>query len=307
MSLSLTKYFAPAPKVRAGIAIGRNRVCAVALGAQGDSWEVRSVYQQELGAPLFSGQPDGQAEALLADALRAVSKEFRGDYAAVHVALPDTVIRSAVFEFDELPKGAALRESLLRWRFAEMWQRAEESLECRGLDLGEDNGKHLLLGQAGERSWVACVRGALELAGITPWSLNATAAHRFNCFHDAVVSNSGALLSLEPDCWSLLLWDEAGRVRQVLTRFRQGQSEQEEISLIADEVARAVPAYVDRSGTVGKLFLAGCSAELAVLGKLLDERLHRQALPLHADDGLAAPAAIREGLAPLAMAAALNA
>jgi hypothetical protein len=278
------------------------------LDAQGGSWDVRGVYQRELAAPLFSGQPSAETETALADALTAVGEEFRRDYAAVHVALPDTVIRGAVFELDELPRTSALREALLRWRFAEVWKRPEDSLECRGVDLGEDRGKRLLFGQAGDGSWVTCVRGALERVGITPWSLNAAAAYRFNRFHDVITVGSGALLALDPDCWNLQLWDGHGRARQMLTRLRHVERSTDETGMIADEVGRAVLAHVEKSGAaVDKLFLAGCGNELAALSKVLDERLHRNALPLHADEGLTGTlAAMREGLAPLAVAAALS-
>jgi Tfp pilus assembly PilM family ATPase len=308
VSRSWTSYFSSAPKVRAGIALGRSQISAVLLAAQANALDVRSLVRHELPLPLFAGQPTAEAEAGLADALNAVSGEFRAKYAAVHIALPDTVIRSTVFELDELPKPSALREALLRWRFAGEWQRPEDSLECRGQDLGQDSGKRLFLGQAADRPWVECVRRALAQAGITSWSLNAASGYRFNRFHDAIADEGGALVSLDPDCWNLLVWDGAGRVRRVLTRLRDGRAAQEEMQSIADEAGRAVLAYVEKSGGgVGRVYLAGSDSEMAALAGVFDERMHTKALHLHADEGVSgAVAGIRTGLAPLALAAALN-
>lgn len=306
---SLTKRLSLAPAVSAGIAIGRNQVCAVVLDAAGGKHQVRAIHTQDLSVPLFAAQPTIETEAMLVDALLAVTGEFRDLFASVHVALPDTLIRSTVFELDELPNSATMRESLLRWRFAKEWQLPEDSLDCHGFDLGEDQGKHLYLGQAGDRLWLACVRRALARAGIVPWSLNAAAVCRFNYFHDAIVGSGGALLSLDPDCWNLQLWDDQGRVRQLHTRLRENLAAGDEAASIADEAERVILAYVqaNTSRAVGKLYLAGRDEEMAFFAAEFDKRLSERSVVLHSDNGIpASVAGIRNGLAPLALAAALN-
>lgn len=307
MLRSWTRHFSTAPKLRAGIAIGRSQVSAVVLDAQGGSRDIRRAYQVELSEALFSGQPTAEVEAQLVEALQAVGEEFRASYAAVHVALPDTVIRSTVFEFDELPKTVALREALLRWRFAKEWQRPEENLECRGADLGEDNGKRLFFGQAADRSWTDCVQRALSRAEIVPWSFNAAASYRFNRFHDVVAQGEGALVALDPDCWNLLLWDGGGRIRRVITRLRASDGGHHELQAIAGEAERAILAHVQSGGKVAKVYLAGSDAEVAALSWVLDGRLHGASVVLQVDEGVSGNVAgIRKGWAPLALAAALS-
>lgn len=306
---SLTKRLSLAPAVMAGISIGRNQVCAVMLDAKGGKHQVRAVHTHHMPMPLFAAQPTMETETVLVDALHAVSEGFRDLFSSVRVALPDTVIRSTVFELDELPGSAAMRESLLCWRFAKEWQRPEDSLDCSGFDLGEDQGKRLYFGQAGDRLWLDCVRRALARAGIVPWSLNAAAAYRFNCFHDAIVDSGGALLSLDPDSWNLQLWDDKGRVRQLLTRLRENLAAEDEAAAIADEAERTILAYVQRNGSrkVGKLYLAGSEADMEKLAAVFDNRLSERTVLLHADKGVSASAAgMRNGLAPLALAAALS-
>lgn len=309
MSPSWTKRFSAAPSVKAGIAIGRQQVCAVVLGANRGNHEVRAIHAQRMPLPLFAAQPDMATGKILADVLHAISDGFLGEFAAVHVALPDTVIRSTVLDLDELPKTADMRETLVRWRFAKEWQRSEDTLDCCGFDMGEDRGKRLLFGQAGDRPWLDCVRGALARSGIMPWSLNAAAAYRFNYFHDALVGGAGAMLSLDPDCWNLLLWDDSGRVRQVLTRMRENLADEDGAASIADEVERAILAYVhgDNSRKVGRLFLAGNETEMATLAAIFDGRLRKRVVVLHADERISGTVAgMRDGLAPLALAAALS-
>lgn len=299
------------PPLTAGITIGRNQVCAVVVGNASGAPEVCAVHTHEMTAPLFADRPTADNENGLAAALHAVSDEFRSAYASVHVALPDTAIRSAVFELDDLPKTEALRLSLLRWRFSGEWLRPEDSLVCRGFDLGEDRGRRLFFGQAADRSWLECVQRALGQAGIAPWSLNAAAVYRFNCFHDAIAGEGSALLSVEPGYWNLLIWDEKGRIRRVLTRLREGMATGEagEVS-VANEVERAILAYVHADGgrKVARLHLSGSEGEVNALANIFDERLSERVVPLNNTHGVISGnvAGLSDGLAPLALAAALS-
>lgn len=309
MSHSWNSYFSATPSVQAGIAIGRNQICAVVLNANGAKHEIRAIHTHDMPTPIFSAQPTTKTEAVMVDALKAVSEEFRGEYASVHIALPDTVIRSTVFDLEELPKKDDMRKELLRWRFAKKWQRPEDSLDCRGYDLGEDRGMRLFFGQAGDRPWVESVRRALAQSEIVPWSLNAAAVYRFNCFHEDVAEGGGALLSLETDSWNLLLWDEKKRIRRVLTRLRENLTAEDEAASIAGEIERAIFAYVQGDGSrkVGRLYLAGNAVELASFAGAFNGRLSEPVVVLHADENISGNVtAIRDGLAPLALAAALN-
>ena len=305
MSLSLNKFFAVKPSLMAGIAIGRNQLCAAVVDPKKSRNNVQGITRHILSGALFEGQPSAAIEAELAAALQAISVDFRAKFASVHVALPDTVIRSTVFEFDELPKEAEMRDSLLRWRFSREWQRPEDSLECRGFDLGSDLGKRLLFAQAGDKAWIDCIRRALTRADISPWSLNSASSYRFNHFHNVLTVGEGALLSLDSDCWNLLVWDHAARIRRVFTRLRDKSSVEDEMNMIIDETERAIHGNMRKAA--GKVYLAGDAAETDLLAKQLEQRLQMQVVSLCIDtEKTENIAGTKEGMAPLAIAAALN-
>lgn len=309
MSPSWTRAWRPAVACRAGIAIGRQQLTAVLLDDSQQPPRLRALHTQALAAPLFDGPPSAAAEDALVQALQAVSSDLAGRYAAVHVALPDFALRSAVFELEQLPRPARLQQALLRWRFAQAWQRSEDSLECRGQDLGRDGARHLLFAQAGDRAWLDCVRRALARVDIGPWSLNAAAVYRFNAFHDTLSATPGALLALDADGWSLLIWDEQGRLRQSLIRLRANASEPLAVTLaaIADEAERAILAYVQAEAgrRVERLYLTGEREDGAALCQTLNSRLREPARLLPADAaGGAAFSSPPGGLASLALLAA---
>ncbi|HEY6095570.1 MAG TPA: hypothetical protein VIU93_11525 [Gallionellaceae bacterium] len=300
----LINQLAPASPLQAGIAVGRRQLCAVTIESKGSGWSVRNIHRQDLAVPLFSGAPTTAALGALDAALQAISRELDAQFALIHVALPDSVIRSSVFELDELPKAAAQRTDLMRWRFAQSWQRPEESLECRGQDLGNADGKRLLLAQAGDRAWSDCVKQALERAGQMPASMNAALAYRYNRFQHQFAPAAGAMLSLDPDGWTLAYWDEVRRLRHITTRLRAGDSS-DELGGLADDVVRNV-----QSGAIGKaerLYLSGDSQEMLDLSARLEGKLGIPVTRLHAVDDVAGNTAwAREGMAPLALAAAMS-
>ncbi len=310
MSPSWTRAWRCAPASLAGIAMARGQLCAVVLAPGTSQPQVQAVHMQPLAVPLFEGDPSAAAEDALVQALSAASGEFRARYAAVHVALPDTVLRSSVFELDELPRSTGLRQALMRWRFARQWQRSADSLDCRGAVLGQDGAAHLLYAQAGDSAWLACVRRALKRAGVVPWSLNAAAVYRFNHFHAELTRAAGALLALDPDNWSLLLWDAQGRVRQIVTRLRERQAGGDELQAIAAEAERAILAYVQAGSgrQVGRLYLTGAPGEATALVRAFASRLREPAVVLSLESAvLAHGVTLTEGLAPLALTAALTA
>jgi len=298
----------PRPEAVAGIAIDARSVCVALLSAEGDGQALHAIEVRELPKPLFEAPPTAVDEASLAEALQGASAALSGKFAAVRVVLPDTVIRSAVLDLDDLPKTEEMRGALLRWRFAKEWQRPEDALECRGAELGEDRGKKVYFGQAADRQWLDSVKRALATAAIVPWSLNAAAVSRFNCFHDDMVTGAGgALLALDAACWNLQVWDAQGRVRRVLTRLRvAGAAEYESI---ANAVERAILGYVHEAGgrAVDSLYLNGGEDEVAGLAAVFKGRLRESAIWLRPDAKVAGSlAGMRTGLAPLALAAALG-
>lgn len=310
MSPSWTKWACPGMDCQVGMVLGQNELTVVAVQGKGAGSRKMPVLQRiPLAVPLFESECTPAAEEALVQALTTLNAPFRHRYAAVHVAVPDPVLRSSVFELEDWPAKKSWQQALIRLRLTQEWQRGEDSLECQGQHLGRVGERHLLWGQGGDRSWLACVRRALTRAEISPWSLNAAAVYRFNGLPPTLTSTPGALLSVDPDAWTLLMWDEQARVRQVLTRLRRKPSAGEPLSAIADEAERAVLAYVRGAGrSVERMHLCGEHESVSTLIPELNARLREPVQlwsPMTAA-GLGAGVSLREGWAPLARVVAMH-
>lgn len=289
------------PSACAGLAVGRDYVGFAELAAAGGGWRVVALEEARLERRLFSGAPTAAAEEALAGALRRFGSAA-GRYLRLHVSVPDALARWATFELDELPKSAAARLELVRFRFGRQGTNGSHAYACQALE--RDGDKHLLFGMALDGAWRTLVARALDDAGLVPWSLSGNACRQFNRYHDTLARASGALVALAPDAWSLWIWDEQGRPRYGRGRWRVGA---EDHGGIAAEVERSILAYVHsrRERGVERVFVVG-GADAGAMAPALDARLREPCVRLDAEDGLARGARATAASASVALAAAVD-
>ncbi len=301
------------PKASIGIAIGRREICAVHAVPGKAGARRYTIHSAPLACELFGGPPTSAAESALASALTDVAAEAKGKFIPCHVALPDPTMIFSVLALDALPKSEKQRRELVRWRLAKEYTTGDAALDGVYQALGAEQGKHLLLGQAMDQAWRQCIRQALRRAGVTPWSMNMGAGYRFNQFHDRLTSDKrgAALIALNPDSWSVLIWDAAARPRLARARWRATADGTTAYEAIALEAERSILSYVraDQGNPVSSVYVTGGASELAGFIAALAQRLREGCLPLalHGADPADGRQIEGHALAPLALAAALAA
>ena len=272
-------------KASVGIAVGRREVCAVHAVLGEKSAHIEAIETAQLPDAMFAGPPTSAMESHLVSALAKVVKKARGRFIPCHVALPDPTMAFAVFELDELPKSEKTRLELVRWRFAKEYSAGAETFDCVHQGLGQENGKHLLLGQGIDKAWLQCIKQALRSADITPWSMNLGTCYRFNQSHDrfAKEKHGAAMVVLDPDSWAVFLWDTATRPRLMRARWRTRTDKTiEDYNEIALEAERSILSYVrsGKEGSVTRVYAISHAQELEGLTAALDRRLRENCLPL---------------------------
>lgn len=280
-----------APRAAVGLAIGVHQVCAVRLTSERDAWSLDWSRCETLDAPMFRGVPSTETAAALEKAVAAVCEGVNREYVPVHVSLPDPLAAVSVFELEGLPKTREAQLDLVNWRFAKEHYGDERPLRCVCQPLGPNDGKQLLLGLALEVPWQDAVRDRLKRAGIVPWSMNIAACYRFNRFHPLLTDGrqSGAMVALDPDAWTLALWDADGRLRWLRGRWRDGQRDDAAYDAIAVDAERFILAYVHGGADrrVERIYVAG-GDETGPLTEALNRRLREHSIPLAADGGTVA-------------------
>jgi hypothetical protein len=294
-----------APRASAGVVIGKRYVGSAQIDRAQQGWCVQYLDEAPLDEPLFTSSPSARTAEVLVDAITRVAETFSGRYLPVHVSVPDTVMRMAVFELDELPKTRDAQIELVRWRLSKDFGNEEfDACDCQSL--GVDDGKQLLFAMGLDKAWHRCLVSALNAAGVSAWTLSADVIRQFNRYHDQLIAGSGALLSITPDTWTLWVWDNVGRPRFVRTRWRSADDDYAEE---VNDIERAILAYTHGSSThsVDRLYVIADGQDDTFVDAL-NSRLHRPCTRLSASETLSFSPGLNPmlGSAASSMAAALE-
>ena len=277
MSRSWTDSFAGARRsgFSGGLEIGRDVVRYVEIESKAGRSRVCSMSSARIDVPLFEAEPTAANGKAIADAVARVAGTTRNRYLPLHVCVPDPLVRTAIFELEELPKNADARKALAKFRL----QRDLPSQECeyRTEALGAlNNGKQLLLGMAMSSAWCRAVIEALQTQGIVAWSLTGRLTRLLNALSGNLTGTNGVLICGMDDSWALAAFDSQGRLRYVRSQWSTASLTP---AAIAAEAQRAILAYVhqDANRSVEKicLFTPGGQVDLATeINARLDEPCH---------------------------------
>ncbi len=254
-------FFRPLPGETTclGIALGRQEVSVVETLESPDKIQIRYSESFPLPVSFWVGTPQLEALPVLTSVLIPFFQNNE-NYRTVQVSLPDAAAQWEVFELGKVPAAGNFLDKFLDWRFNPNGSQADP-LAFTSQFLGEEEGKKLLLGVALNQAWLELVRKAFEAAGGRVSVLDVASRFRFNLFHATFLPKGpGALVSLERDYWTLLIWD-----RQTRPRFHRSKWWREQVQGPKDipldemvlEVERTIRSYV-HSGperSVESLFL----------------------------------------------------
>jgi hypothetical protein len=253
----------------AGLSVGREHVSYVEITKTAQKWGLRRVGEARINGRLFAGETSASAAALV-PALTAAVGDRAPRFGPLHVSVPDAAVRVSLFELDAVPASRAAQDAFVEFRMG----REPGATRCRYVSqpLGRGaGGKQFLLGLALEERWYLAIEGALQATGLRAWSLNANGLRQFNLHHAQICARSGALVTLEPDTWSLVIWDAGGLLRYSRAQWRVDELDANEISA---EIERSILGYVhSESGRAVDQIWVCAGTGAAELTELLNARV----------------------------------
>lgn len=269
----------------AGLSVGRGHVSYVEIARTAQKWDLRHIGHARTNGRPFAAETSSSAAASAPalsqvvdpvpspSALVAALREAVGDraprFGPLHVSVPDAATRMNLFELDAVPASRAAQDSFVEFRMGR--ESGPTRYRYVSQPLGRANsGKQLLLGLALEERWHLAIEGALKQAGLRAWSLNANGLRQFNLHHARICARSGALVTLEPDTWSLAIWDAGGLLRYSRAQWRVDGLDAQEI---AAEIERSIIGYVhgESGRTVDQIWVCA-GTDTPELTELLNTR-----------------------------------
>ncbi len=241
-------FFRPLPEetYSFGVCLGRREISVMETLELADKVQVRYLETFPLPVPFWVGSPPPEALSALVSVLTPLFQENE-NYRTLQVSLPDPVAHWEVFELEKIPVNGTPLEKFLNWRLkSDTLDKA--SLVLASQYLGEEKGKKLLLGVALDRAWLQLVSKAFEEAKARVSVLDLASRFRFNLLRDNLPPKvPGALVSLESDYWTLLIWDAQGRPRFQRSKWWRVQIREPKnlpLSEMVLETERTIRSYV---------------------------------------------------------------
>jgi Tfp pilus assembly PilM family ATPase len=256
--------------VSAGLEIGCGVVRYVEVESKAGRRHVRATKSVRLEKPVFASDPTPEIQRAMTGAIAEAAESACNRYVPLHISIPDPLVRTVVYELDELPGNQAARLALAQFRLQRDLPAQEYEYRTEALGVGA-NGKHLLLCVAMSRSWHRALSECMQALGIVPWSL----AGRLPCLLNASAGDlpaaSSVLVAANDDSWGLAALDVQGRLRYVRAQWRTPELT---AAAIASEVQRSILAYVhqDASRSVESIRLLATGAERGDLAQELNAR-----------------------------------
>jgi hypothetical protein len=193
----------------------------------------------------------------------------------LQVALPDPATTVAIFDFKRLPSGRSARANLLRLRFEDEYGMSAADISVAYQPLKGATEGTRLLAVAAERVWLEPLQQGLREAGHVASVIDAASCFRFNLLRSAVdPSGSGALLALEEDHWSLMVWRRGPSLCAVHGGWRAGSAGGELDGIVAEAMRwlRSVLSGGEQE-SFGCLYLTAADEELGSLQAACEARL----------------------------------
>lgn len=313
MSRSLNKLAGmlwPAPPGAIGLGFGNKSAVAVRVERAGGGCRITHIAQEALPFTPFRGTaPRADEAAIFAHSLQRLAGAIPQGHWPLRIALPDPAAIFQALEFDALPAAARERAAIGRFRM-EKESPAVAQMECAFQVVNEDAGRSVMIASAVQRAWLDCLRAGCRAAGFVPAVIDIALNHLFNRFHDTIAAGEGdgALISIEPDAWSILFWDQARRPSFLRTRWRDAQGGKDgDYETIAQDVERLVRAYVLAAPgrRIDGIHLCAGEDCRAPFAERLNARMRAPCIHLDAAQGIsAAPEIAIRGISPGVLAAA---
>lgn len=208
--------------------------------------------------------------------LHKLNESLPDRYVQIHVSLADPFVNVINLDFDALPVKEAQVREIVAWRLKNEYGYGSDDFVYQPFG-STSHGAHLLVVTIKDE-WRTMLSVIKNRQDFTCWSIAPDIFRLFNIFYQEISPTSGALIHINDDYWTLLIWDSDAQVRSVLSHWR---GETDVYGDIADEIERSIIAYVNsgEQRSVEKVYLlhGGMNSQFEAE---INAKLHHPCTPL---------------------------
>lgn len=227
-----------------GVLLARDETSAVLL-QQGPSVSEIHWSQHVLTSSAGDMQPNNEQTIIDFKVGLAELKPPHSDkYLPVAICLSDPHLKLGLFEFDVLPSAKKSLKQLIRWRLAEKFQCDVSTLHYSYQVFNKDKLKPRVLVQAIDKHLIAMLQQYCEEQNWQLESVDSALSNQLNLLNGwgQLKNSPAALLTLQADSWTLVIWDQQAQPCYVRSQWRDVTVAATEFTNLAAKLTHALTA-----------------------------------------------------------------
>ena len=260
-----------------GITFGRSEFKAVLISQSKKETRVDWHKTIKLETLFFKGQPNTTHGDVLKSFLGKVSSLIQDKFVRVQVFLPDAMALYGFYKVDSVPDTPAQCRQLACWRIGKQFHVQDRSWRCDYQIVGEQGQKTLMMAMAMEETWLTFIQDILYESGILAPIIDTRINHYFNQLDISIKQDSGAVIDLTEDYWTVMAWDNKGQPRFVRSCWRSKESidHGDELIGMAQDIIESLLVYCNEATDtqISGIYILGAGHTERAMGEILNTHM----------------------------------
>lgn len=255
--------------------INRHQVAGVLAEQNGGLINPVNSYLTEDSLDIFCAKNNENLKSCLGHVLDEFNMEFEGRYIPLQISLADPLVKSAVFDLDEIPVKSKARDQLIRWKFNKECHINMDQMSVALQPMKREQDRQQIYASTTSSNAIRTISDVCNQRGLVLNVLDASINYLFNYVYE-LVTGTASLLQLNQEYWVLMIWDKEKRIRYVRSKWFRSKdmSRNEELKAILLDVERLLHSYSKANeDRPSMLYVEPSNYDRALLQEALLERL----------------------------------
>ena len=205
-----------------------------------------------------------------------IPTEYQKRYLPVQIALPDTLFKTHNLTFTNFPRTSTEQNALVNWKLSKASHCDANDIYSSWQTLKTSSTEQIIFAYGIDKNIIEGLEAASLAACFKIGSINAASVFRYNLLGNQALNQSGVLLSLEKEYWSLMFWENNGELNHIHTEKRKLNESQDDISNIVIATERLVMSYIQQGKSVESVYITAITEEKDSLKAEINQRLENE-------------------------------
>lgn len=219
----------------------------------------------------------------------AAIKKIKGYKAIpVHISIPDPVVYSHTFTFDDLPKKST--DEFVEWKLSNLYHLDKNEYGFQNSLLNTSNNNKTVLVLAIKNNLLEKISVNFLKDHIPIMEINSQSCINFYALKDSYNNECGAHIFLNEGCWSIIIWDKNKSLQTIKSKWNSvGDENTKTWKTLHANLERMIRVYIQENpkavinniyvtGLTSEDFIAWATANQSIVFKSMNSLAHVQLL-----------------------------